>query len=239
MLKMQQFINKIFSDIAPQYDLMNDIMSCGLHRIWKKKFVQNIKNPSLKIIDVACGSGDIIVEIANKAHKQGLLCDIYGVDANQEMLKIANNKIIDNNILNGVNLTLASAENLPFAHNTFDYYTISFGIRNVGDIIATLNESYRILKPGGKFLCLEFSKITNSYIDVIYNYYLTTCIPFLGTIVANNQEAYQYLSDSIIAFPDPITLRNMITESGFCEVGFETIHGGICAMHFGMKPYHP
>ncbi|WP_316354338.1 bifunctional demethylmenaquinone methyltransferase/2-methoxy-6-polyprenyl-1,4-benzoquinol methylase UbiE [Candidatus Trichorickettsia mobilis] len=231
----QGLVNEIFTDVATKYDLMNDLMSFGIHRLWKDEYVKKIPNLNANILDVAGGTGDISFRIINRAkirqqHPQIVICDI-----NQEMLKIALARAINNNIIHGLEYVCADAEQLPFANNSFDYYTIAFGIRNVKQIQQALTEAFRVLKPGGKFLCLEFSKVKSDCLQQLYNLYSFNIIPKIGQIVTGNQAAYNYLVESINMFPDQQTFSEMISRAGFSKVHYQNLSFGVVAIHSGYK----
>lgn len=231
----QNLVNGVFSDVASKYDLMNDLMSFGTHRLWKKCFIKEIQDYSGKIIDVACGSGDIVIGIYRKAIATHIIPEITATDINSEMIARAKAKVVDANICSGINFIESNAENLPFPDNTFDCYTIAFGIRNVENREAALIEACRILKPGGKFLCLEFSQVELPVIREAYNLYSDKIIPKIGKCVTKNEGAYKYLVDSIKAFPDAMTFSNMVKKSGFSSCEYETLTFGVVAIHKGIK----
>ena len=229
----QSYVNNIFSSVSNKYDVMNDLMSLGLHRYWKQKFIDKITNYSSSILDVACGSGDIIKGVYKRSRKYGGNIDITGIDINEEMLEIARNKLIDDNILNA-QLLCGSATELPFPDCSFDYYLISFGIRNIADINKSISEAYRVLKPGGCFLCLEFSKVQNPLFDKIYQSY-SKCIPTLGNIVAKDKSAYQYLVDSIASFYSQEELVQILKSNNFVHVSYQNLTMGVVAIHEAYK----
>lgn len=228
----KNLVNNIFLDIASKYDLMNDVMSLGIHRFWKDKFCSQIPNLNSNILDVAGGSGDISFRIMKRALLQNKKPNIITSDINQNMLQIARDRAIDNNILEGINFICCDAENLPFADNSFDYYLIAFGIRNVSNIEKALKEASRVLKTGGKFLCLEFSKVQNTYLAKLYEAY-STIIPKIGALITSNEGAYQYLVDSIKLFPDQEEFRIMLNQVGFHKVTYENLNNGIVSIHSG------
>lgn len=233
--KKKFLVNDIFSNVANKYDLMNDLMSFGVHRLWKDKFSLQIPNLNSHILDVASGTGDIAFRIIKRAQIQNKNLHITLCDINQEMLNVAANKAIDKNLLHGLNYVCADAENLPFPDNSFDYYTIAFGIRNVVRIENALKEAFRVLKPSGKFLCLEFSKVQPRSFKKFYDLYSFNIIPKLGQLVANNETAYQYLIESISLFPDQETFKILIQNTGFSKVGYENLTFGIAAIHSAYK----
>ena len=192
--KSERLVAKVFQDVFDKYDLMNDLMSLGIHRLWKMNFI-NWLNPqeNTTLIDVASGTGDIAKLYLNKINYKG---SVYCVDENKEMLNLNKKKIKKNA---NVKWFCNSAEKLPFESNYFDYYTISFGIRNVSNINYTLKEAYRVLKPGGRFLCLEFSKVRNDILNGFYKTYSRT-IPQIGKFVVGKAEPYEYLINSIEKF---------------------------------------
>ncbi|MFK8040202.1 MAG: bifunctional demethylmenaquinone methyltransferase/2-methoxy-6-polyprenyl-1,4-benzoquinol methylase UbiE [Rickettsiaceae bacterium] len=231
----KQLVHNIFSDVAEKYDLMNDVMSFGIHRFWKKALCSQIPNLNSKILDVASGSGDIAFRIYKDAKKQNKDIHITLCDINQAMLDLSLSKAIDNNIIKNIEYICADAENLPFENCKFDYYVIAFGIRNVSNIDNVLNEAYRVLKPGGKFLCLEFSKPKNYCFEQLYQLYKGKIIPKIGKMITNNQEAYEYLSDSISLFPEQNTFKNMIQDASFSKAQYQNLLNGIAAIHTAYK----
>ncbi|RYE06114.1 MAG: bifunctional demethylmenaquinone methyltransferase/2-methoxy-6-polyprenyl-1,4-benzoquinol methylase UbiE [Rickettsiaceae bacterium] len=231
----KSLVNEVFSNVAAKYDVMNDLMSFGVHRLWKAKFCNSINlATSPNIIDVAAGTGDIALRLKEMAFKQHYTTQITICDVNQNMLDIAKNRAVDRNLLKGLDYICADAQDLPFAADIFDYYTISFGLRNVTKIEQALKEAYRILKPGGRFLCLEFSKI-NPIFKQLYNFYSFNIIPSVGKLVTNNIDAYQYLVESINLFPDQQTLVSLIRAAGFKRVRYQNLSFGIAAIHSAYK----
>ena len=233
---MQQYLqNKkglvqgVFDKVYSKYDLMNDIMSFGVHRMWKKNLI-NMMNPSKNqnLIDVACGTGDIaklfLKSVNNNSH---IIC----VDPNKAMIAKGKEKLTHYKNLNWV---ISSAENLPIDDNKFDFYTISFGLRNTKDIIKTLKEAYRVLKPGGRFLCLEFSKIHNSNLDFIYKNY-SKIIPNVGKFIVGEKEPYEYLIQSIENFINQEELIDLMKQSNFEKCNYRNLSGGIVSIHSGWK----
>ncbi|WP_342226513.1 bifunctional demethylmenaquinone methyltransferase/2-methoxy-6-polyprenyl-1,4-benzoquinol methylase UbiE [Rickettsia endosymbiont of Urophora cardui] len=231
----QSLVNSVFSNVADKYDLMNDLMSFGMHRVWKDEFIRQIPNLNSNILDVASGSGDIALKLAKKARDRGSNISLTLSDINEEMLRQAKKKSIDLNLLQNLKFTVATAEELPFPDNSFDYYTIAFGIRNVPDINKALKEAYRVLKPMGKFICLEFSKVKESLWQDFYKFYSFNVIPKIGQIITGNKEAYDYLVESIDLFPSQDEFRIMIKEAGFEEINYKNLSGGIVAIHSTYK----
>ncbi|XVN43019.1 MAG: bifunctional demethylmenaquinone methyltransferase/2-methoxy-6-polyprenyl-1,4-benzoquinol methylase UbiE [Candidatus Rickettsia vulgarisii] len=228
-------VKEVFSNVANKYDVMNDLMSLGIHRLWKDHFTKQIPNLSSNILDVASGSGDVAFRIMERGRGRNIIPNITLCDINQEMLEVARNKAIDNNILTGFNYIIADAENLPFEDSSFDYYTIAFGIRNISDINKVLKEAYRVLKPMGKFLCLEFSKVENDLLKKLYDFYSFNIIPKIGKAVADNESAYQYLVESIKLFPDQDNFLIMLKDAGFNKASYENLTNGVVAIHSGYK----
>lgn len=231
----KNLVKDIFSSVADKYDLMNDLMSLGVHRIWKDEFVRKIPNLKSNILDVASGTGDIAFRIMKRAKMLGMLPSITLCDINQEMLQVARNRAVDSNLLQGLTYVCADAEKLPFPDNSFDYYTIAFGIRNVPRIEEALKEAYRVLKPMGKFLCLEFSKIEYECLKPFYDFYSFNVIPKIGQAVTDNKAAYQYLAESINLFPQQEIFKNMILDMGFNKVEYKNLTFGVAAIHSGYK----
>lgn len=220
-------VQDVFSSVATNYDLMNDFMSLGLHRLWKKSFINEISPSSYEtLLDVAGGTGDI----ANLYLRSGG-GKVIVADLNKEMLVEGRKKFPNNNI----EWVHANAEKLPFDDNTFDYYTISFGIRNVTNLNAVLKEAYRVLKPTGKFLCLEFSNVTQPMLAKLYNWYSFKVIPFIGKKIASDRKSYEYLVESICKFPKATQFAHYISNAGFANVEFRKLTFGIVAIHIGYK----
>ena len=223
-----KLVQKVFSDVAKNYDLMNDIMSFGAHRIWKKIFI-DIVNPikKEKIIDIGSGSGDLVLEIQKKQFDGKI--DV--IDLNQQMLTEGKRRIKKNN----VNFYCQNAENLSFEENVYDKYLISFCLRNITDIDQSLKEAFRIIKPGGQYFCLEFSKPNSFFISKVYSYYKSKFIPFFGKVFFNNYDAYNYLNESIDIFFSQEELKERIENAGFQSVDFINLFDGIVSIHTGFK----
>ena len=224
-----KLVNSVFSRVYKKYDLMNDIMSLGVHRIWKSKLIDWI-NPQLNqnLIDVASGTGDI-AKLFSK--KNGNLSQIACVEPNDEMY-FAGKSNLEN--FKNIKWYKAKAEKLPFKNDTYDFYTISYGIRNVSDINLSLKEALRVLKPGGRFMCLEFSKIDNEMINLIYQKY-SKIIPFVGKYIVGSSKPYDYLVKSINEFYSQDELANLIKNNGFSNVEYRNLSNGISAIHSGWK----
>ena len=222
-------VQNVFDQVYDQYDLMNDFMSLGVHRLWKKDLL-NMMNPSSnqKLIDVACGTGDIAKLFLNNVNKKSY---VTCVDPNIGMIKKGKEKLKEFNNLNWV---VASAEKLPMDINSFDFYTISFGLRNTKDLNRSLSEAYRVLKPGGRYLCLEFSKIENSGLDFIYKKY-SKVIPSIGKLIVGENEPYEYLVKSIENFVNQDELIDLMKKNGFQNCTYRNLSGGIVSIHSGWK----
>jgi len=224
-------VQEVFTGVAKKYDLMNDLMSFGSHRLWKKIFIEmmNIQNNEV-IIDVGSGTGDLDKLILNENNN----VSIYSVDLNIEMLNKAK-KSFNNEQTNKIQFIHANAEKLPFENNFFDKYVISFCLRNITYIEKALLEAFRVLKPGGIFFCLEFSMPTSNLINVLFSNYKNKIIPFLGQRITNNKNAYKYLEESISQFPHQDILLNKIKNSGFEKSNFINLFDGIVSIHKGFK----
>ncbi len=225
----ERFISRVFKDVFDKYDLMNDLMSLGIHRLWKKKFISYL-NPKIntKLVDVASGTGDIAKLFLEKIGYQG---NAYCVDENKDMLDLSKKKI---NLSSKAKWFCNNAEKLPFDNNFFDYYTISFGIRNVENIDIALKEAFRVLKPGGKFFCLEFSKVENNVLNKFYQTYSKT-IPKVGELIVGKSEPYEYLIDSIKNFYNQEEFSEKIQNQGFKNVIYRNLNAGVVAIHSGTK----
>lgn len=229
----QSFVNKVFSGVADRYDLMNDVMSFGIHRLWKREFLNMIPDYSGDLLDIAGGSGDISLGYLEKAIKSSKDPNITLCDINLEMLNAARAKFVDKNILDRITIVAGDGMSLPFADNTFDYITIAFGIRNIADIMKCLKEAKRVLKKGGKFLCLEFSQVESGLVSEMYDFYSFNVIPKIGKIITNNEDAYKYLVESIKKFPSKEKFMEMIKEAGFEGVDYKSLTSGVVAIHWG------
>ncbi|MFT6105925.1 MAG: ubiquinone/menaquinone biosynthesis methyltransferase [Rickettsiales bacterium] len=238
--KKASLVGHVFSSVASKYDVMNDFMSAGLHRIWKDKMIDQIAlmpNQEYSSIDVAGGTGDIAFRILKKAQKTNAKINIEVSDINEEMLEVGKARAIDKNLFSDFNFQAADGENLPYSDNSFDFYTIAFGIRNFTNVQQGLNEAFRVLKPGGKFVCLEFSTVNNFPLAKLYDLYSFNVIPKLGKMVAGDEDSYQYLVESIRKFPNQDNFKKMIEISGFENVGFKSLNFGVVAIHFGTKNF--
>ena len=222
-------VQNVFNKVYDRYDLMNDLMSLGVHRLWKKSLL-NMMNPSLNqnLIDVACGTGDIAELFLKHVSK---LSEVTCVDPNEGMISKGKNKLSKFKNINWIN---APAEKIPLYDNLFDFYTISFGLRNTAKIHKAIAEAYRVLKPGGRFLCLEFSKIQNTNFEKIYKNY-SKLIPSIGKLVVGEKQPYEYLVKSIENFINQEELIDVMIEHNFKKCSYRNLSGGIVSIHSGWK----
>ena len=229
ILDKTKLVNSVFSKVYRKYDLMNDIMSFGIHRVWKEKFIDWM-NPAqdAKLIDVASGTGDI-AKLFSKRNRN--IPEITCIEPNDEMFQEGKNNLKN---YNNIKWIKAKAESLPVKDNVYDFYSISYGIRNVTDINKTLKEAYRVLKPGGRFMCLEFSKIDNEVLNFLYKNYSKT-IPILGKYVVGSSKPYDYLVKSIKEFYDQKQLLELLVKNGFSNVEYRNLSNGVSAIHSGWK----
>jgi demethylmenaquinone methyltransferase/2-methoxy-6-polyprenyl-1,4-benzoquinol methylase len=228
----QRFVDDVFRRVASRYDLMNDLMSFGIHRAWKNDFVAALNpRPPLSVIDVAGGTGDIAFRILDVGgpRTQVTVCDI-----NADMLDVGRERAARSD-RSGLAFAQANAEDLPFASRSFDAYTIAFGIRNVPAIEKALAEAFRVLKIGGRFLCLEFSTVDIPGFDRLYDAYSRAVIPMLGRMIAGDEASYRYLVESIRRFPRPALFSRMIEAAGFRRVTHRPLSGNIAAIHSAWK----
>ena len=232
----QGMVNAVFSNVAERYDLMNDLMSGGLHRLWKDDLINWLaptKGPAaFRLLDVAGGTGDVAMRCVGAAgpNVEAVICDISG-----EMLAVGHRRVVKAGLADRIRLSQGNAEALPFRAGAFDACTIAFGIRNVTHIDAALREAYRVLRPGGRFLCLEFSTCEVPLLDKVYDFHSFQVIPRLGQLAAGAAEPYQYLVESIRRFPDQRTFGRMLEEAGFARVTWRNLTGGIAAIHSGWR----
>jgi demethylmenaquinone methyltransferase/2-methoxy-6-polyprenyl-1,4-benzoquinol methylase len=220
-------VRAVFDRVASRYDLMNDLMSAGVHRAWKAAFMRDIRpRPHESLLDVAAGTGDIAAAWRKAGGGPATLCDI-----NEQMLRQGRDRAMDRGLLSGLDWVVGNAESLPFPDRSFDAYTIAFGLRNVTHIDAALSEARRVLKPGGRFYCLEFSRVAIAPLRRLYELYSDAVIPRLGAIVAKDRESYAYLVESIRRFPDQEALVQRIDAAGFNFTGYRNFSTGIAAVH--------
>ena len=232
----QGLVNDVFSKVAERYDQMNDLMSGGLHRLWKDDFIAMLAPPrgaaDFKVLDVAGGTGDIAFKIL-QAGGPGTRVTI--ADISPEMVAEGRKRASSNGLEGRCAFTVGNAETLAFPDMSFDAYTIAFGIRNVTHIDRALAEAYRVLKPGGRFLCLEFSQVDVPILDAIYDAYSFTVIPAIGKTVTGDGQPYRYLVESIRTFPKQDAFKAMIDGAGFAKVSYRNLTGGIVAIHSGWR----
>ncbi len=232
----QGMVNGVFASVAERYDMMNDLMSAGLHRLWKDDLVSQVNPPRsltpFRLLDVAGGTGDIAIRCVKRA---GDGCSAVICDISPEMLDVGRRRVAEADLSDRIALVEGNAEALQFDSRGFDAYTISFGIRNVTRIDRALREAFRVLKPGGHFLCLEFSKVTVPMLDRLYDFHSFEVIPRLGQWAAGDRASYQYLVESIRNFPPQDEFADMIRNAGFEHVTYRNLTGGIAAIHSAWK----
>ncbi len=227
-----QRVKGVFDSVAPKYDLMNDLMSMGIHRLWKRHAIDTLGLlPHHSVLDLASGTGDLALRIAPLLNEQG---KITLSDINESMLNIGKQRMIDAGHLR-VEYAVANAESLPFADNSFDRITMAFGLRNVTDKQQALNELHRVLKPNGLLMVVEFSKVVDPLLAKGYDWYSFNVLPHLGQLVANDRDSYQYLAESIRMHPDQETLADMFRQAGMVKVSYENLTAGVVAIHKGWK----
>ena len=224
----------VFHSVADNYDLMNDLMSAGIHRLWKHMTIEmSGVRKGHKVLDIAGGTGDLAAKFSKIVGSEG---SVVLADINESMLKVGRDRLIDRGITENVTFSQADAQYLPFPDNTFNVITIAFGLRNVTDKDMALRSMLRVLKPGGKLLILEFSKPTSPLLSKIYDTYSFNVLPRLGNVFANDSDSYKYLAESIRMHPDQFTLLHMLDSAGFENTDFHNMTGGVVALHRGIKP---
>lgn len=231
-------VKNVFDQVAGRYDLMNDVMSGGLHRLWKNTFVEMLDpRPDQRFLDVAGGTGDIAFRIRDHAIRRfgGQAPEITLCDINDQMLQEGRKRAIDKGVVQNITWLCGDAMSLPVESASMDAYTIAFGIRNVTDIDAALRDAYRVLKPGGRFLCLEFSHVEAEPLAKLYDVYSMHLIPRFGQLFAGASEPYQYLVESIRQFPDQRAFADKVRQAGFAHVSYRNLTGGVVAIHSGWK----
>jgi len=225
-------VHKVFESVAGNYDLMNDLMSLGVHRAWKRDFAANSGiRLGHKVLDLAGGTGDIAALMSKRVGKSG---HVVLSDINEAMLAVGRQRLEDRGISGNISYALANAETLPFDNDYFDAVTMAFGLRNVTDKGAALREMYRVLRPGGKVLVLEFSQVQPELLKKVYDGYSFGILPVLGKLVAGDEDSYRYLAESIRQHPPQEELAEMMREAGFDRVRYRNLTGGIVAIHSGV-----
>ena len=223
----------VFHSVAAKYDLMNDLMSGGIHRLWKRFTIElSGVRPGHRVLDIAGGTGDLTARFSRIVGSTG---EVVLADINDSMLKVGRDKLLDSGISGNVTFAQADAQYLPFPDNSFDCITIAFGLRNVTDKDMALSSMLRVLKPGGRLLVLEFSKPVNGLLGKAYDFYSFNVLPKMGQLVADDADSYQYLAESIRMHPDQTTLQTMMDEVGFVKTEYHNMTGGIVALHRGFK----
>lgn len=224
----------VFHSVAARYDLMNDLMSGGIHRLWKRFTIElSGVRPGNKVLDIAGGTGDLTRKFSKLVGPEG---EVVLADINDSMLKVGRDRLLDLGVAGNVRFVQADAEALPFPDNHFDCITIAFGLRNVTHKDRAIASMLRVLKPGGRLLVLEFSKPGNKMLSKAYDQYSFRLLPLMGKLVTNDSESYRYLAESIRMHPDQETLKAMMEEAGFARVTYHNMTGGVVALHRGIKP---
>ena len=236
----QSLVRGVFDSVADKYDIMNDVMSGGLHRVWKNDLVRDLRpKPGMHLLDVAGGTGDIafrFLKAANsKSEEKTISAKVTVCDINTNMLSAGRDRAIDQGIFDPIDWVTGNAEMLPLPDNSVDAYTIAFGIRNVTHIDKALEEAHRVLKPGGRFMCLEFSKVDLPVLKKIYDVYSFKLIPHFGEMITGDKDSYQYLVESIRKFPTQEKFEKMIKTAGFKKTSYRNLSGGIVAIHSGYR----
>jgi demethylmenaquinone methyltransferase/2-methoxy-6-polyprenyl-1,4-benzoquinol methylase len=228
-----RLVGQVFDSVATRYDRMNDAMSFGIHRLWKRYAIEmSAVRPGQQVLDIAGGTGDLTAKFARLVGVQGA---VVLADINASMLSVGRDKLLNNGVVGNVYYVQANAECLPFPDHTFDCITIAFGLRNVTDKQAALNSMTRVLKPGGRLLILEFSKPISPLLQQVYDRYSFSMLPLMGRVIAGDSESYQYLAESIRMHPDQKTLKHMMRKAGLEDVTYHNLTGGIVALHRGFK----
>ncbi|WP_396588431.1 bifunctional demethylmenaquinone methyltransferase/2-methoxy-6-polyprenyl-1,4-benzoquinol methylase UbiE [Bermanella sp. R86510] len=230
----QAKVADVFHSVAAKYDLMNDLMSFGIHRLWKRYTMEftGVRRGH-HVLDIAGGTGDLTMKFSDLVGPEG---KVVLADINDSMLKVGRDRLLDKGYSGNIECVQANAEALPFADNSFDVITMAFGLRNVTDKDQALREFNRVLKPGGRLLVLEFSKTNNPLLSKAYDFYSFSALPLMGKLITNDAESYRYLAESIRMHPDQETLRTMFEQAGFANCDYHNLTGGIVALHKGIKP---
>ena len=224
-------VQEMFHTVASRYDLMNDLMSCRIHRLWKDTLIDLIQpQPYQVLLDVAGGTGDISLRYIMRGGGYALICDL-----SESMSRFGYDRVINHGILDRISWSIGQAERLPIDSGSIDVYTIAFGLRHVTDVEAVLREAYRVLKIGGRFFCLEFSRVRHPFLRAAYDQYSRMMLPLLGRLVVGDSFPYRYLIESIRLFPDQAALTKKITTVGFDQVRCRSLSGGIAAIHSGWR----
>jgi demethylmenaquinone methyltransferase/2-methoxy-6-polyprenyl-1,4-benzoquinol methylase len=231
-----RLVGDVFSSVAGRYDVMNDLMSAGIHRLWKHALVDWLApTPDMQLLDVAGGTGDIAFRFLDRLGARATTAHATVCDINEEMLAVGRQRTLQRRLEGRMAFTCGDAENLPFPDASFDAYTIAFGIRNVTRIDRALAEAHRVLKPRGHFLCLEFSKVENPLLGRLYDFWSFNVIPVIGQAVASDRAAYEYLVESIRRFPAREAFAGMIDAAGFRRTRWRDLTGGIVTIHSAWK----
>jgi len=229
----KNLVANVFQSVAAKYDVMNDLMSFGIHRLWKRYTIDcSGVRRGMKVLDIAGGTGDLTVQFSRRVGSEG---EVVLADINDAMLKVGRDRLRDSGVIGNVRYVQADAEELPFEDNTFDVITIAFGLRNVTDKDKALRSMLRVLKPGGRLLILEFSKPVSATLNQVYDFYSFNILPKMGQVVANDSDSYQYLAESIRMHPDQETLKAMMNSAGYEKVDYQNMTGGVVALHRGYK----
>jgi demethylmenaquinone methyltransferase/2-methoxy-6-polyprenyl-1,4-benzoquinol methylase len=229
----QKLVANVFQSVAQKYDVMNDLMSFGIHRLWKRYTIDcSGVRSGMRVLDIAGGTGDLTEQFSRRVGPTG---EVVLADINDAMLAVGRDKLRNRGIVGNVRYVQANAEELPFADDSFDIITIAFGLRNVTDKQKALESMFRVLKPGGRLLVLEFSKPQPPLLSQAYDFYSFNVLPKMGQLVAGDAASYQYLAESIRMHPDQETLKGMMEQAGYAEVSYHNLTGGIVAMHRGYK----
>ncbi len=224
-------VKEVFDSVAEKYDIMNDLMSAGVHRLWKRHFIAIAGiRPGFKILDLAGGTGDIAALMSPKVGNEG---HIVLADINDQMLKVGRDRMINRGLMHNMSIAQVNAESLPFAPATYDRVTMAFGLRNVTNQLNALKSIRKTLKPGGKAMILEFSKVEGELLSKFYDFYSFSVLPKIGELVAGDADSYQYLAESIRKHPPQKKLQQMMLEAGFDEARYENMSNGVVAIHTG------
>lgn len=227
-------VAEVFHSVAAKYDIMNDLMSLGIHRLWKRLTIESSGvRPGHRVLDIAGGTGDLTMQFSKRVGEQGT---VVLADINASMLSVGRDRLLDKGFGSNIEFVQANAECLPFPDNHFNAVSIAFGLRNVTDKDKAIASMLRVLKPGGRLLILEFSKPSNPILSDVYDKYSFTALPAMGKLITNDSESYKYLAESIRMHPDQETLKGMMDTAGFVNTRYQNMSGGIVALHTGIKP---